>query len=144
MYYLKRGEIDRAITMFEHGLKHNPWQDSKSYFAKALGFAKIKQKKFDEAEEILTCERLNFDISQKGTCLVLRLHAQAELNLSDDTANTIAELENISNPHIVNLAVHISRRYKLGKEKDTYLSTDEIEALDRQIKAEEEFLLLAA
>jgi tetratricopeptide (TPR) repeat protein len=143
MYYLKRDEIDKAITMFVHGLKHNPWQDSKSYFAKALGFAKIKQKKFDEAEEVLTCERLNFDITDKGTCLVLRLHAQAGLNLSD-AANTINELENISNPRIVNLAVYISRRYKLGKEKDAQLSTDEIEALDRQIEAEEEFLLLAA
>ena len=143
MSYLKSGDIDEAIQRLTYGFETTPWPAQKNYFATALGVAKIKKKQFAEVIDVLQSNVVSLDVFQRQARLVLIGHSQAALGRQDEAIQTLANLEQASNPRVISVKDDISRRYNLRQQADTSLSAVEASALDAKIE-EEEFLLAMA
>ncbi|HZG54171.1 MAG TPA: tetratricopeptide repeat protein [Pyrinomonadaceae bacterium] len=144
MSYLRSGEIDEAIRRLAYGLQNNPWVTDKFYFANALALAKIKKRQFDEVLEVLPTNVIGLDVFQKQTRLVLVGHSQAALGKKEEAAQTLAQLEQATNPRVIGLKEAIARRYDLKRQSAPSLSPDEEDLLEKKIYEEEFFLAMAA
>jgi tetratricopeptide (TPR) repeat protein len=144
MSYLKSGDADEAIERLAYGLENIRWPEVKNYFATALSVARIKKKQFAEVLDILPSNVVYVDFSQRQTHLALIGHSQAALGKHEEAAQTLAQLEQATNPHIINLKNAIARRFSLGQQSETSLSAVETSALDTVIEEEEFFLAVAA
>ncbi len=144
MSYIKSEEIDEAIRRLTFGLENDPWPEQQSYFANALAVAKIRKREFTEVPKILPTNVVNINVLQKQTRLALVGHSQAALGKNEEAAQTLAKLDDATNPRIINLKEAIARRYMLGQQSHTTLSVIETSTLDSRIDEQEYFLAQAA
>ena len=144
MTCLKLGDLDEAITRLEYGWKNARWIDVKNYFATGLGVARIRKREFAEAVEVLADNVVSLDTFQKQKRLVLIGHSQAELGREADAMDSLAQVVNTDNPHVVNLKEALIQRYGLRQETVRSLSEREVADLERKIHDEEFVLAVAA
>ena len=71
-------------------------------------------------------------------------HAQAVLKRETDARQSLAAVGEVRHVQLIKLRDDVIRRYGLNGEKDTPLTRDEADALDRRIEASEFFFALAA
>jgi hypothetical protein len=144
MSYIRSEEIDEAIRRLAYGLENTPWPEEKSYFATALAVAKIRKKEFAEVLKIIPTNVVHIDIFQRQARLALIGHSQAALGRNEEAAQTLAELADATNPHVINLKEAIAQRYMLGQQSHNTLSVAEIRSLELTIHDQEYFLAQAA
>ena len=53
MIYLRRGEVEDAVAIFEHGMTSDPRPDSRDYFRTALSIGRLQQEDAPGAAELL-------------------------------------------------------------------------------------------
>jgi tetratricopeptide (TPR) repeat protein len=104
MIALKRGDLGRAIEIFERGIRENPWVLNRSYFSSALAVARLRKKEFRQAAESVA-EDLT-PISD-----VVRIHAFGALGESARAQKACDRLQVFRLPILVVLREALSERY---------------------------------
>jgi tetratricopeptide (TPR) repeat protein len=139
--YLREGNFKEAIPRLDFGLKNAVWTDVNTYFATALGFAKILNRDFVAAEQVLTSNVVPLHSFQKQSHLILIGHSQAAQGKVEKAARTLNEVPNTGNPTVVNIKDALAKRYNLAPGQADKLAESEISRLDKEI-TEKEFLLV--
>ena len=144
MSYLKAGDTHEALRRLTYGLDHVPWEEEKKYYISALGIARMMNNQFEDAIETLQSNiKQVHGVRQQAQLLTLS-HAQAKLERETDARQSLAAVGEVRHVQLIKLRDDVVRRYGLNGEKDTPLTKDEADALDRRIEASEFFFALAA
>jgi hypothetical protein len=89
MILLRQGEVEQAVRIFEDGLAHNPRPSSRDYFRTALAVARLSQREYGQAVEVLreieTATRLT-------PANVLRVHAFGHLGECERATEAFAAI----------------------------------------------------
>ncbi len=141
MSYLRAGENDEAIRRLSHGVRHVPWSKQRSYFVTALGVAKMMNKIFDEALELLQTDIPSLPGKERQARTLFISHAQAELGQKEEARRNIATVGEVRNPRIYNLREALVLRYDLNG-APAPLSEEERVRLDKQIEEQEFYLIM--
>jgi tetratricopeptide (TPR) repeat protein len=110
MIHLRRGEVDRAITIFEHGVAHDPRPTSREYYRTALAAACLCKREYERAARVLdevTSPALQYPAN------VLRLHAFGEQGDCERTTEIYSQLPQNPEPIVAELQQELHRRYVL-------------------------------
>lgn len=127
MSSLKSGEYAAARKIFSFGVRNVPFVSERSYFSSAMAIVALREKKFDEALELL--DGRNDHVSN-----ILQFHAYSELKMTNDAAATLRLLE-LNCPADV-----IPLRDKLARQAQT---SDAVETDDSDWVLQQECNMLA-
>lgn len=144
MSYLREGEINEAVRRLDYGLENTPWGAQRAYFATALGVAKMREKRFDEAIRVFETDVLSLDVFQRQKRMVLIGHSHAEKGRREVAARALSLAGQPTDPHLRRLKDDVMRRFTLDPLFDAAPSEAEIAVLDERIAEEEFFLAVAA
>jgi tetratricopeptide (TPR) repeat protein len=133
MIHLRRGELDRAIAIFEHGAAHNPRPASREYFRTALAAACLRKREYERAASVLD-EVTSPALQSRAN--VLRLHAFGARGDCQRTIEIYSQLPENPEPVVAELQHELHRRYVL-------FSTPEHDD-DWVFDKETDYILLAA
>ncbi|MDQ1351018.1 MAG: hypothetical protein QG657_1320, partial [Acidobacteriota bacterium] len=138
MFYLKKGNFDEALKIFDYGIKNANTYESRRYFFSALCVAKIRQNKYRETRDLLLKNEDPLNLIPLNRLLLI--HSTAALG-DIPGAEKISQNFVSKEAHLSKLKTSLIYRYELnrGGEPPVY---DNIENLDRIIREEEEYLLL--
>lgn len=139
MYYLKQNNLDKALEIFKYGFENVKNHEDRKYFVSALCVARIRQKEFQTAKEILWKNEKELKFSQFNQLLLL--HTSAETH-DIQAAEQIVRSLNTSEYHLDTLKKSLISRYALKCEYKSPFESN-IETLDQIIAREEEYLLAA-
>ena len=143
MSYLKARDTDEAIQRLTYGIEHAPGQQ-RNYFATALGLAKMMDKRFPEAVEMLEPNVLHLHGVRRQAHMLFLGHAHAALEQEKEARQSLAAAGEVKHPRLIVLKNALTRRYGLGGEIDTPLSKVEVVILDQQIEESEFSFAMAA
>ncbi|MCG6553121.1 MAG: hypothetical protein L7F77_12415, partial [Candidatus Magnetominusculus sp. LBB02] len=141
MYYLKTGDITKAIKRLEYGYENVPFSNSRKYFEGALAFARIQNKEYDKAEKVLRCAIAVITVAAMNPkCLILLIHSQLERpDKRQEAIKHLAILQDAKNPIIITLRDNLWKMYDAFERQ----SDSEIKALRIEIIKKEELLVSA-
>ncbi|MES0337167.1 MAG: tetratricopeptide repeat protein [Candidatus Magnetobacterium sp. LHC-1] len=142
MSYIKEGNLDEAIRRLQYGADNVRWPDSRDYFVNALGFAKMKLGKHEEALKLFKSNIVQTSGIQQQLNLTLIGHCNAEIGRLD---NAIAALNMVSanaDSTLYEIPQMLRQRYNL--EGGQQLSEEEKTGLDSKITEMEFMALLVA
>lgn len=97
MIFLRKGNLNEAVRIFERGEREDPILSSKEYFRSALAVARLKQGNFKQAEELL--EKVTAPLLQHKVN-ILRLHAYGELKMYPKAENAFMNYEKSKVPDV--------------------------------------------
>ena len=106
MVLLKKGDLDAAIEIFERGTGENPWIADRKYFRTALAIARLRQKEFQEAVQVIGDEPTSI-------CQVLRIHAFGGLGDTERAKNAFDQVKDSFLPNVIPLRDELAARYVL-------------------------------
>jgi tetratricopeptide (TPR) repeat protein len=106
MMHLKAGEIDRAHTIFEHGLLRNPFYRERRYFERALAATKIRMKRFQEAAELVHGK-------QEEAAQLLSLHSLAELGRMAEARAAYRAVNDDAPSPVIQLRDELAARFRI-------------------------------
>ena len=140
MSYLRIGNLGEAIQRLEYGLNKVPFLDSKTYFANALAYAKIKKKEYADIDIIFKNLPEQYNPLETQKRHLFLAHSKAALNKISDAISEFELVPAIGNIHLVKLKEFLDMRYCFSGQMSC-AADDEYERIDHSIE-EEEFLLL--
>ena len=117
MVLLKQGDLDTAIEIFERGTRENPWITDRKYFRTALAVARLRQKEYQEAVQVIGDE-------PTPVCQVLRIHAFGGLGDIEKAKNAFDRVKDSRLPKVVSLRDELAARYVLQVETSEQRSDD--------------------
>jgi tetratricopeptide (TPR) repeat protein len=105
---MKKGDIEAAIRIFEDGLRNNPWPTSRDYFRTALAVARLRQRDYAGARDLLVSEK-----TQAPTILenVLEVHVFGALGNCERAVEAYKRLPVKPGPVLVEIQEEVHRRY---------------------------------
>ncbi|KJU87023.1 hypothetical protein MBAV_000785 [Candidatus Magnetobacterium bavaricum] len=142
MSYLKEGDVDEAIRRLQYGADNVRWPDSRDYFVNALGFAKMKGRRFEEAIDTLEKHTVQTSNIQKQLNLTLIGHCNAAIGRIDSAIAALNRVSEKDGSAIYEIPQLLRRRYNLSRTQE--LSEEEAANLDDEIANREFIALLAA
>ena len=117
MVLLKQGDLDAAIEIFERGTRENPWIADRKYFRTALAIARLRQKEFQEAVQVIGDEPTSM-------CQVLRIHAFGGLGDTKRAKDAFDRVKDSFLPNVVLLRDELAARYVLHVDTGEQRSDD--------------------
>lgn len=129
MVLLKMGMVNEAMTIFERGVRENPWVLQREFFRTALSVAHLRQGEYVEASQSLhdiNSPELEFSAN------VLRLHSFGALKRKDLADIAYQEIRLRIHPIVSELAGELYRRFLVNEpplHNDDWLITKEIDML---------------
>ena len=108
MILLRLGNADEAVRIFEEGMERNPFVADRDYFCTALTVAKLQQRRFDDALNVLS------RIARKPARVsanVLRTHIYGELKNFDAAAEAAKAWPDPRNRSDADIFGELKRRY---------------------------------
>jgi tetratricopeptide (TPR) repeat protein len=125
MVYLRQGQTDEAVSVFEKGLSECPFFSQRMFFAKALAVARIRQRKWREAEDTLAGRT-------DEAAQVLRIHIQGELKNYSEVVTKYQSLSETRQTTIAKLRDTLVSRYLNANARKQPPSNEWLESVFRQ------------
>lgn len=125
MIHFRQGDFKTANQMFQKGVRDCPFFVSVPYFRTALAVAKLRQRKYADAVDILA--------NQKGEVAdVLRLHAEGEQGHSDKAHLAKERLNSSQRSRIIRLRDELAGGYLVGQSMPAIRTVDWCEGIYEQ------------
>jgi tetratricopeptide (TPR) repeat protein len=126
MMYLKKGELDHAINIFQEGAAQNPFHRERLFFETSLAAAKIQSRQFSQAVDLV-------NVSDDPVSEVLRIHGLAALGRSNEALAVYSAANDNAPPPVIRLRNAIAARFGLtesnSKPEEQWIFEQETEVL---------------